>query len=156
MIILMAAISKNNVIGKNGRMPWHIPEELQFFKEKTWNQNILMGRKTWENIPSNLENRNVYVLTHHEANIHKQGYVKIYTDIDDIVKTWQATDEKLIICGGAEIYKQFLPYADELWISHIPKCYIGDTYFPEFDKNCYSIKEYQNKNQFQFSCYVKK
>ncbi len=156
MIVLMAAVSKNNVIGNKGVMPWHIPEELQFFKQKTMHQDILMGRKTWEHIPSDLNGRNVYILSHHKENVKKQGYVEVITNIEFILQKWQYSNARLIICGGAEIYQQFLPYASELWISHIPQAYDGDAHFPIIDKNLYSITECQNRGQFQFSCYVKK
>jgi dihydrofolate reductase len=131
MIKIVVAYSNNQVIGdsklqnSNGLL-WHIPEDLKHFKQQTINKNVVFGRKTFQAFGSRpLPNRNNIILTR-DRNWQASG-VKIFYDLDSIVKEY----DELIVAGGAEIYKLFLPIADELIISKIKQTYTGDILFPE-------------------------
>ena len=134
----IAAMASNRVIGRDNRLPWHLPEELQHFRQTTLHQTLLMGRKTFESMDSRpLPKRTTYVLTHRAfpaENVH------VITDISQI----PATAKIVWICGGASIYAQLLPLCDELLLSVISKTYGGDAFFPPFEhlfKKAEVIKE---------------
>lgn len=104
----IVAVSKNNIIAKDNKIPWYFPDDLKFFKEKTLNQNIIVGRKTFETLPS-LPNRKIYVLS--KKNIVYDNAVVI-DDISQAPKnSW--------LCGGAEIYNQYIHLCDELFYTDI-------------------------------------
>lgn len=123
----IAAMASNRVIGRNNRLPWHLSEELQHFRQTTLHQTLLMGRKTFESMGSRpLPQRTTYVLTHRAfpaENVH------VITDISQI----PATVKTVWVCGGASIYAQLLPICDELLLSVIRQTYDGDAFFPPFE-----------------------
>ncbi|MBP3886782.1 MAG: dihydrofolate reductase [Cellulosilyticum sp.] len=129
MIKLIAAISKNNQIGLNGDMPWHIPKDLQYFKQVTSSHTILMGRKTFESIGRPLPNRRNIVLTHN-LNYTADG-IEIIHSMDEALALCNYLDDIFII-GGGELYHTFLPYADELYLTLVDQIVEGDTSFPYF------------------------
>lgn len=123
----IAAMASNRVIGRNSRLPWHLPEELQHFRQTTLHQTLLMGRKTFESMGSRpLAQRTTYVLTHH---VFSEEGVRVITNISQI----PATVETVWVCGGASIYAQLLPLCDELLLSVIFQTYDGDAFFPPFE-----------------------
>ncbi len=124
-MIAIAARAKNNVIGLNGSLPFYIKEDLQFFKKMTIGKQIVMGRKTYENMKL-LTNRTLWVLTNSTAP-QTDGFwpFKTTNNINDL-------PEDIIVCGGAEVYKQLLPKCSELYLTEIDAEPAGDTYFPEF------------------------
>ncbi len=126
MISIVAAISSNNLIGNNNELPWHIPEDLAFFKELTYGHTVVMGRKTYESIGKPLPNRKNVVLTQ-DANLHIDG-VTIITDFRDV---FDLTGNVFII-GGGEIYELFLPYTDKLYLTLVSALVDGDTKFPSY------------------------
>jgi dihydrofolate reductase len=132
MISLVVAHDKNQVIGYENQLPWHLPSDLKHFKELTIGKTIVMGRSTFESIGRPLSNRTNIVLTHSTA--FQVDNVEIAHQIEDIF----AFDEVMII-GGASIYKQFLPYADQLYITEIHHAFKGDTYFPKWDKDDFQL-----------------
>ncbi|MBE6022617.1 MAG: dihydrofolate reductase [Cellulosilyticum sp.] len=129
MIKLIAAISQNNQIGLANQMPWHIPEDLEYFKQVTSGHTILMGRKTFESIGRILPNRRNIILTR-DSNFIVSGADVIHS-IEKALELCKGLDEVFII-GGGEIYSQFLPYADMLYLTLIEKYIEGDTSFPHF------------------------
>ena len=123
----IAAMSVNRVIGRDNRLPWNLPEELQHFRQTTLHQTLLMGRKTFESMGCRpLPNRTTFVLTH--RTFPAEG-VHVITDISQI----PATVETVWVCGGATVYAQLLPLCDELLLSVIRQSYDGDAFFPPFE-----------------------
>ena len=123
----IAAMTSDRVIGRNNRLPWHLPEELQHFRQTTLHQTLVMGRKTFESMGCRpLPQRTTYVLTRH---IFARDAVQVITDVSQI----PATVETVWVCGGASIYAQLLPICDELLLSVIRQPYDGDTFFPPFE-----------------------
>jgi dihydrofolate reductase len=121
-------MSLNRVIGKDGKLPWHIPEDFRWFKEKTSGQAVLMGRKTFESLGRPLPNRRNLVVTRGG----EQGPgVEIVRDLE----AFRAEDYPcdVWVIGGAEIYRQMLGRCEELFLSVIPRTVEGDVFFPEFE-----------------------
>jgi dihydrofolate reductase len=130
---LIAAMSDDYVIGYNHQMPWHIPEDLKFFKRMTLNSIIVMGRKTFDSFPNGpLPNRIHLVITKTpDLYADKENVVYCrYEDVTRAIDHYRTASKKVFIIGGAEIYKLFLDDCAVLHITLIDKSFFGDTYFP--------------------------
>lgn len=153
-IILVAAVTKNNVIGNLGKLPWHIPQELQHFKEITLGYPVLMGRKTWDSLTNPLSNRINIVLTRNKCYLEPYQNIKFFNSMETAFKS--VSSEKLFIIGGAELFSQTISIADEMIFSIINKDYEGDTYFPNFDKNEWVIEISKSFPEFEVHHYIRK
>jgi dihydrofolate reductase len=136
---LIAAMAKNRVIGVDNKLPWNIPEDLQFFKEKTKGKILLMGRKTFESLPKPLPGRLHIVITRDQNYKVEHPLVHIVHTIDEAIKLAPSffptyTDEVFIV-GGGEIYKQTLDIANRIYLTVVEKDFAGDAIFPEFNLN---------------------
>jgi len=137
-LVLVAAVAENGVIGVDGDMPWHYPEDLRRFKELTLGHPVIMGRTTYESIESRLggplPGRTNIVLSR-QASPDLPEDVLHASDIDDAIEIAQnsltSDREAVYVIGGAAIYEQFLDRADELVVTEIPESPRGDTHFPE-------------------------
>ena len=138
IISLIVAMDKNNLIGKNNKIPWHIPGELKRFRAITMGKPIIMGRKTFESIGKPLDGRENVVLTNNKS--YKQAGVKSYNNISEVISDFTNYDEIFII-GGSEIYALVLPLAHKLYVTKIDKIYDGDTWFPKIHYNEWKIQE---------------
>ena len=138
IISLIVAMDKNNLIGKNNKIPWHIPGELKRFRAITMGKPIIMGRKTFESIGKPLDGRENVVLTNNKS--YKQAGVKSYHNISEVISDFTNYDEIFII-GGSEIYALALPLAHKLYVTKIDKIYDGDTWFPKIHYNEWKIQE---------------
>tara|TARA_B100000927_G_C16466608_1_gene469960 strand:+ start:1097 stop:1585 length:489 start_codon:yes stop_codon:yes gene_type:complete len=138
IISLIVAMDKNNLIGKNNKIPWHIPGELKRFRAITMGKPIIMGRKTFESIGKPLDGRENVVLTNNKS--YKQAGVKSYHNISEVISDFTNYDEIFII-GGSEIYALVLPLAHKLYVTKIDKIYDGDTWFPKIRYNEWKIQE---------------
>jgi dihydrofolate reductase len=128
LITLVAAMSRNGIIGKDNKLPWHFSEDLKHFKKITSGKPIIMGRKTFESMGSKaLPLRRNIILTH-DLHFQAENCVIVHS-LDDALKAARPADEVMII-GGAKIYEQFLPFADRCYLTVIDQEYQGDTYFP--------------------------
>lgn len=132
MISLIAAIGKNNELGKNNRLIWYIPQDLKYFKEVTSNHTIIMGRKTFESIGRILPNRKHIVI----SSTKDIDEVEVFDNTKDIVDKYFESEETVYVIGGASIYKQFLDFAKEMHLTEINlEDKEADVYFPAFNKN---------------------
>ncbi|MFV0382207.1 MAG: dihydrofolate reductase [Breznakia sp.] len=156
MIILVAAIGDNFVIGKNGWMPWKLPEDLKTFKKITLHQDIVMGRTTFEAMPQPLPQRFTYVITNNREYLTDYANVKVIHDFDVLLQSYKTKGKDLYICGGAKIYEYALPYADEMWISLVDEHYEGDTFFPRFNKANFTSVSDEQKKGFRLLHYQRK
>jgi dihydrofolate reductase len=150
MITLIVAMDPHNGIGIDGKLPWHIKEDLKLFKERTLNHKVVMGRKTYESIGKPLPNRENIVVTRNQS-ISDIENVKIIHNLEVFLSENEKTEEEIFIIGGAEIYQVALPYANRLAISHINKSYNCDTFFPMFNSNKYKETESIKFDDFKFS-----
>ena len=138
MISIIVAIAKNNVIGKDNKLLWHISEDLKRFKKITTDKKMIMGRKTFESLPGILPNREHIVITRDENFKVDSDKVIIEHDLDLVIKKYLKSKDEIFIIGGAEIYKQCLPCAQKLYLTRIDEIFEGDTYFPEVNYDDYS------------------
>jgi dihydrofolate reductase len=133
---LIAAVSRNNVIGKDNKMPWHLPADLQFFKTTTLGKPIIMGRKTWESLGRILPGRRHIVVTRNKD--YTAEGVEIIHSTDAALKQASNVDEAVII-GGAHLYEEMLPLTDRLYLTEIDAEFEGDTFFPEWNKEEWEV-----------------
>ncbi|MDP3766003.1 MAG: type 3 dihydrofolate reductase [Nanoarchaeota archaeon] len=140
IISLIAAIGKNNVIGKDNSLPWKLPEDMKRFKELTSGKPVVMGRKTFESIGKPLPNRTNIVITKNK-NYKAKGCIVVHSS-DEALNAAKGNKEIMII-GGEQIFKEFLPIANKMYLTFIDADFDGDAYFPEYKKN--EWKEVQRK-----------
>lgn len=127
-VIAVAAMARNRVIGCQGRLPWHLPEDFKWFKSLTTGHRLLMGRKTFESIGRPLPGRETIVLS--RTGFSAPG-VRVIQELSEIVPA--ADPRCLFICGGAQIYELTLPYCTTLFLTCLRRDVMGDTKFPEFE-----------------------
>ncbi|MEM6602933.1 MAG: dihydrofolate reductase [Pseudomonadota bacterium] len=156
-IIIIAACAKNGTIGKDGHMPWHLPEDLKFFKKTTLESPMIMGRVTRDSFgPTPLPKRPHIVVTRNKDYSAQQSVIKY--SIEDAISFAKETypDKNIYVIGGADIYKQSLPFADEIILSEIHEAYDGDRTFPEFDHSLYIKQLIEDYKDFTVWSYLKK
>lgn len=155
MISLIVAYSKNNkVIGVNNTIPWHIKEDFIHFKNYTSGKTIIMGEQTFLSIGKPLPNRKTIVATIKDFKYdHKD--VTISNDLFEVLKKYKDSEEELVVCGGATIYKLALPYVDKMVISEVKKEYQGDACFPSFEKD-FILESSEEKEEFIIKIYRRK
>ncbi len=148
---LIAAIADNFVIGNGLKIPWHISEDFKLFKERTLNNVIIMGKKTWDSLPIKpLPNRINIVLTKDKIEI-KGCFVA--TSLVEAFCEASKYDKEIFVIGGASIYSQTIDNAKYLYISHVKGNFEGDIFFPKFDKSKYKIVEEKEFDKFIFRKY---
>ncbi|NYF24734.1 dihydrofolate reductase [Sporosarcina sp. JAI121] len=130
MISLLVAHDPNRVIGVNNELPWHIPEDLAYFKKMSMGKAMVMGRKTFESIGRPLPGRLSIIVTRDE-DYTAEGAVVVH-NINDAISRAEEYAEEVMIIGGAEIFRSTMGIADRLYITYIQKQYEGDTYFPSY------------------------
>lgn len=130
MISLIVAHDTDYVIGANNQLPWHIPDDLAYFKKMTMGKAMVMGRKTYESIGKPLPGRLTIVITRNK-DFSAEGTVVVHDLNEAINKAKEYADEVMII-GGAEIFRLVLDSADRLYITLIRKHFEGDTFFPSY------------------------
>jgi dihydrofolate reductase len=162
-IIIIAALAKNNVIGKKGDIPWRIKEDFKRFKEITFGHPCIMGDKTFESLPENarpLPGRENIILTF-DKNYQPQGTTVFYSFDDALNYCKEKNYEKVYICGGGFVYKQAIEFADCLELTRIHKDVDGDIFFPEFNSKEWKLvkeeKQVDSKmGDYSFMTYLKK
>lgn len=153
--IIIAAMDEKNAIGKNGDIPWHFPEDLKHFKEKTTGHSVLMGRKTYESLPENfrpLPERENIVLTKSDPSFNES--VEIVHSLKEGYDV--ADNEKLFIAGGASVYEQTLGDADKMILTRVPETHDGDTFFPDWNKENWKLESKTEKDELVFEEFTNK
>ena len=156
MFSIICAVGKNNEIGINNKLPWHIKKDFNFFKKKTLNHKIVMGSTTYTSLPNKLPKRDIYVLSRYLVD----NDVTVIKDAKKFIEENINSEEEIFICGGASVYKLFLPYAKKIYLTEIEKEYNNaDTFFPTFDKTKYTKivlnEDAENNLKFSFVLYKK-
>lgn len=139
-ISLIWAMSKNRAIGRNNKLPWHLPKDLNYFKRLTTGKPVIMGRKTYESIGKPLPNRCNIVITR-DRSFSANG-VNVVHSVNEAFERAEAEclvngADETIVMGGAEIYQACLPRANRLYITFVHANVEGDAFFPDFDLNEY-------------------
>jgi dihydrofolate reductase len=151
-ISIIVAASTDNVIGKDGSLPWHLPEDLRRFKEITMGKPMIMGRATWDSIGRALPGRQSIVLS------RQSGFVAegcdVVSSVEEALAMAGDTSEIMII-GGGNLYEQFLPQTDRLYFTRVHASIEGDTFFPALAENEWSVVANENyppgsEREFEF------
>lgn len=140
MFSLIACIGKNRELGKGKELVFHIKEDMQFFKETTMGHKVVMGRGTWESLPSKLLGRENIVISRHDF----EGPDLIIHNLSEFIEKNKDTEEEIFVIGGGMVYFEFLKHTKRLYLTEVDKEAEADVFFPEFDKNKYGktiIKE---------------
>lgn len=161
IISIIVAVAKNNVIGNNNGLIWHLPVDLKYFKEKTSGHHIIMGRKNYESIGKPLPNRTSIIITR-EKNYRADGCI-IVNSLEQAVGKVKNDPEPFII-GGGQIYSQAIDIANRLYITKIHADFEGDTFFPHIDPDIWqvisksdtTIPDNKNKHACTFLVYENK
>jgi len=150
----MAAIAANNALGKDNQLIWHLPADLKRFKKTTLNHAVIMGRKTYESLGKPLSNRTNIIITR-DKNYKAEGCV-VVNSLKKALKIAAEVDENPFILGGAEIYKQAMPFTDKLDITFVHHQFDADVFFPEIDKTIWKETSRENfkadeNNKYDYS-----
>jgi dihydrofolate reductase len=154
MIASIFAMSENRVIGKDNKLPWHLPADLKFFKATTLNHPILMGRKTFESIGKPLPQRTSIIITRQPG--YQTPGALIVNSLTAGIKAGLALKEDIFIIGGAEILKEALPLVDTMYLTRIHATFNGDVFYPEYNEQEWQEiwredHEPDEKNHFPYS-----
>ena len=131
-ISLIAAFAEDNVIGKDGKIPWTLKEDLKHFRNKTEGCSVVMGRKTYESIGGPLPNRLNIVMT---RNPKKLEGVKEVTNKEEALEIASSYSDEVFVIGGEKIYEEFLPMATKMYLTKIDIKVKGDSFFPKWSLN---------------------
>lgn len=153
MIILVAAASENNVLGKDNALPWRLPLDFKHFKNITSGQHIIMGRKTFESLPTQLTNRTHIVITR-QMDYNCEGCILVHdlkTAIDKV-----PVDQHAYVVGGGDIFDMAINLADKIELTRVHTTIEGDAYFPEIDAKKWNLvweerHEVDEKHNFPFT-----
>ena len=137
-IFLIAAVARNGVIGAHGKLPWHLPEDLQHFKKLTLGHPVVMGRRTWASLGKPLPGRENIVITR-QPGFAAPG-ASIAASLEAAIALC-AGEGLAFVIGGAEIYAAALPLADGLVLTEIDGDYEGDTRFPDWDRKAWRVSQ---------------
>ena len=148
MLITIVAIDENKGIGLKGKLPWHLKEDLQLFKQNTLHHNILMGQTTYDNLPGPLKDRYITVVSIDPE--YKRDGVEVTNNLIEFLKEHENDETEYIICGGASIYRQAYPYAKKAYISFIKKEYEVDTYFDMYKPEDWEIVNEEEYEEFVY------
>jgi dihydrofolate reductase len=138
IVSLVAAMSENRVIGRDGRLPWHLPKDLQFFKKLTVDHTVIMGRKTFDEVKRPLDNRRNVVITRN-PDFHPHG-VTVVPSFQEALALG-ATEQEVFVIGGGEIFRLALARADRLYLTVVHTTIEGDAFFPPFDATAWVLDE---------------
>lgn len=135
-ISLIAALTRNRVIGRNNDLPWHLPDDMKYFMQTTKGHHVIMGRKNYDSIPEKfrpLPNRTNIVVTR-QVGLKLPNCTVVHSIEEAVSIARNAGEKELFIIGGAAIYELGMPLAGRLYLTEIEATLNGDTYFPDFQK----------------------
>lgn len=136
---MIACVGKNLELGKNNDLIWHLPNDLKYFKKVTDGHVVVMGKNTFKSLPKVLPNRKNIVLTFPDDEEILPDELEVFHGIEEFLESYKDYQDEVFIIGGASIYKQFLKYADNLYLTEVDmESDQADVYFPEFDKSLYN------------------
>ena len=160
MISLVVAMDKNNGIGLNNKLLWKIPEDMKHFRRLTMNGIIIMGRKTFESIGHPLHKRTNIVLS---RTLQKLEGCYVYPSLSELLHDYEqaSSEEEVFVIGGEEIYIQFLPFADRLYVTHVDASFDADAHFPTIDTDKWEmvsngISNEDHELNYTFAVYQKR
>lgn len=156
-ISLILSVGKNNEIGRGNELIWHFHTDMKFFRETTTGNTVIMGRKTFESLPKVLPNRRNIVISSDLA--LKIDGAEVVHSVEEALDA--SKGDTIFVIGGGKIYAEFLPFADQIYLTEIDaECPDADTFFPQFDKSLYTrevlAEHEENGIAFSHVLYTKK
>jgi dihydrofolate reductase len=156
-IVLVAAVAANGIIGANGKLPWHLPEDLQHFKRVTLGHPVVMGRKTWESLKGPLPGRENIVITRRAG--YQASGAAVASSLDAALALC-AGESVVCVIGGEQVFEEALPLAAGLIMTEIKQDFAGDARFPDYDRSRWREKQREahtaaNGMRFDFVLYEK-
>ncbi len=140
MLSIIVAKAKNNVIGKNNELIWHLPKDLKRFKELTTGHTIIMGRKTFESLGRVLPNRKHIIFTQNpDFKVNDENVEIVHSMLQ--IQEYIEDEEEHFVIGGAMIYNLLMPYVTKMYVTQIEKEFEGDAFFPRIDENIWEVIE---------------
>ncbi len=153
IVSLLAAASENNVIGKDNKLPWHLPDDLKRFKALTRGHAIIMGRKTFDSIGRPLPERTNIVVSR-QLEVAPVG-CELAHSLNDAIRIAKPTGDEVFIIGGADIYSQAIDLADRIYLTRVHATIDGDAFFPEIESEWVETEREEHladeKHQYSFS-----
>jgi dihydrofolate reductase len=158
ILTLIAGVARNGTIGRDNQLLWHLPEDLKHFRAATMGAPVIMGRKTWQSLPERfrpLPGRRNLVLSR-QPGFEAPG-AQVLPDLDTALKLAEASGAvRAFVIGGAQIYREALPRADELLLTEVERDFEGDAHFPAFSRSAFAEIERERHqaappNDFAFS-----
>jgi dihydrofolate reductase len=156
-VSLIVAVAENGVIGRGGKLPWRLSDDLRRFKRLTMGHTIIMGRRTWESIGRALPGRRMVVVTHQPNYCVNAAGIGVVNSLDEALNVATvAGDDEAFVIGGAELYRAALPRADRLHVTRVHAEVGGDTYFPQIDWRQWRLidsetHEADERNEYRYS-----
>ena len=143
-VIAIAAVGKNGAIGHGGELPWNIPEDMQFFRESTREQIVVMGRKTYQSLKKALPKRENAVITR-DINF-KLPDARVFHALPDAIAFYKSREDlaskTIFVIGGGEIYALSIPLLDEIWLTEVDAEFKGDAFFPHYQNGHLNLPEF--------------
>ena len=165
LVSSIAAMAKNRVIGVNNQLPWNIPEDLRYFREKTRSHIVIMGRKTFESVGSRPMPQRYNIIVTRQKDFLVEGVTTTHSveEAISVAKEVAAKDprwgDEIFVCGGEDIYRAALPYTDRIYLTEIEQSFEGSARFPEFSLLEFSLIERSDRLDpipFAFCVYERK
>lgn len=161
MLSIIVAKAKNNIIGKDNQLIWHLPEDLKRFKQLTTGHTIIMGRKTFESLGKVLPERKHIVFSQNpDFKIHDENVQVVHSMLE--IQEYIENEEENFVIGGAMIYNLLMPYVTKMYVTEIAQDFEGDAFFPRIDTNIWKeisrekgIKDEKNPLDYEYAVYEK-
>lgn len=161
MISFIVAMDKQRGIGFKNGMPWHLPNDFKFFKDKTTDHTIIMGRRTFDSIGRVLPNRHHIVLTKSDKSFPEE--VDVEKDVIQVLEQYKSLEEEVFVIGGGHIFKESMDWADRLYVTQIDEVFDADVFFPEISADVWKktslekgLKDAKNPYDYYFIQYDRK
>ncbi len=145
MIAIVAAVTKKGVIGRNGKLPWDIHEEMALFKKTTLGKTVIMGRKTFESTGALGSRKNIVV----SRRLREARGAEVCSNINKAISLAESYGKDIFIIGGAQIFRHTIADADKIYLSYIKKDYPGDAYFPRWSRKGWRIERRTDHKEFE-------
>jgi dihydrofolate reductase len=139
IVSLIVAAGTNNAIGKDNQLLWHLPKDLQFFKQTTWAMPVVMGRKTFESLGGKPLNGRVNIIITRQKDWSHEGVVVVHSLADALFFAKESDYKEVFIAGGGEIYAQAMSQANKIYMTRVDAVIDGDTFFPDIDSSDFAL-----------------
>ncbi len=139
IVSIIVAAGTNNAIGKDNQLLWHLPKDLQFFKQTTWAMPVVMGRKTFESLGGKPLNGRVNIIITRQKDWSHEGVVVVHSLADALFFAKESDYKEVFIAGGGEIYAQAMSQANKIYMPRVDAVIEGDTFFPEIDSSDFAL-----------------